>query len=320
MHETAKPVPSVIGAPQTDPLMGLLVRGELDSDLQALREAEPESPLSALWIDVDKFKQINDVEGHEAGDEVLRKIGSALKAVIAEKGTGYRYGGDEVVILMRNHALEEAKATADRIRETVSTVTFGKVRDKVTLSVGVACFPSSVNSLDRLLKAADEAMYEAKNSGGNAVCVSSFSGGASKAPDRIIRADVASRVEAVGLWMRLLQCNGNYFEIVVQNDSDEDVKIEGVALRIGTLYLSRPTEPGSTDDWLVGARSAKKIFGRFSSDPTLTLARKLGGSIRTAMREIDIVAVSRILGRLKRLSHTIQVTISGNSILQLGPS
>jgi diguanylate cyclase (GGDEF)-like protein len=284
---------SAAGTYQLDDLLSIPLRNKLNSDLESLRaDCDAEHPVSALVIDVDKFKQVNDLHGHEAGDEVLVGIVSSIGSVLAGRGTIYRYGGDELVVLLPNHTIQEASATAERIRAAMHQMTFAQFPDKVTLSVGVASYPANVEKLDYLFKAADKAMYQSKESGGNAVSTATLLDGATEPASRVIRADIASRVEAVELWISVTQCNGRDFSFVVENDNDEDVKVEAIVLRVGALYLSRPAKPGKIDKWIVPAHSRAQVSGEFPSDPTRTLGLTNPARVTGVLVEIDIVAVT----------------------------
>lgn len=154
-----------------DDLLPLLRRSVLDDDKeQAAARASVEQPCAALLADVDHFKQVNDTEGgHEVGDRVLVEIARRLRAVVGQKGLCYRAGGEELVVLAENFDIREATALAERIREAVNATPIeGRPR---TLSIGVAVAPHHATTAKDLLKAADTAMYWAKETGRNRVCV-----------------------------------------------------------------------------------------------------------------------------------------------------
>jgi diguanylate cyclase (GGDEF)-like protein len=103
-----------------DHLLQILTRVTLTQDLDRHASvSNSNQPLSLLWIDLDKFKQVNDLHGHEAGDEVLQGVASVLRTLCAGKGQSYRYGGDEIVVLLPNHSTQEAGSLAERIRQRV---------------------------------------------------------------------------------------------------------------------------------------------------------------------------------------------------------
>jgi diguanylate cyclase (GGDEF)-like protein len=102
------------------------------------------SPISLVFMDLDKFKSINDGPGgHEAGDRALKEFAEAVLKASGGKGFTYRYGGDELCVLLPNHCLEEALAVAERIRREVSAIRTGELLNGLSTSVGVACFPES---------------------------------------------------------------------------------------------------------------------------------------------------------------------------------
>jgi hypothetical protein len=225
----------------------------------------------------------------------------------------YRYGGDEFVVLLPNESLQEAVVLAERVREKIALIEFEHYPEKITASIGVGCYPETAERFDELLRGADAAMYEAKGFGGNGVQAAKgrdlIGSTTTDADVRIIRSDVASRVEAVELWMSLQQARNRSYMIMLESDNDESVLIEGVSLRKGTLYLCRFDKPKQFGEWVVPSHSQKQISGEFPSDPVTTL---ITGDPSLASRvaiEIDVVARARILGRLRTLSHTILATV-----------
>lgn len=123
--------------------------------------------LSLLMIDIDNFKKVNDIHGHQKGDDVLKKIGQLINNNVREMDMAARYGGEELVVIMPSTTIEQACKTADRMRENISKLKFDDF--SVTVSVGVSQTDSKINSSAQLIKAADEALYKAKSSGKNRV-------------------------------------------------------------------------------------------------------------------------------------------------------
>jgi diguanylate cyclase (GGDEF)-like protein len=129
-------------------------------------------PLSVCFVDVDAFKQINDTHGHQVGDEVLREIGSMLRANARQIDIVARYGGEEFVILLPGTWSDDALIFAERLREAIAITTLRVQQDievRLSVSVGVAGLPEHANDRDSLLKRADDAAYVAKRSGRNQV-------------------------------------------------------------------------------------------------------------------------------------------------------
>jgi two-component system cell cycle response regulator len=119
-------------------------------------------------MDIDHFKKINDTYGHMAGDEILRKLGSLLKACKRDGEILARFGGEEFVMCLFNTDSESAILAAERFRLLVSEHDFSNVAQglKITLSIGVAVWPQeNVTSIDELVKAADKALYKSKSLG-----------------------------------------------------------------------------------------------------------------------------------------------------------
>lgn len=159
-----------------DPLTGLFNRRYMNDVLEReTRRAERhEHPLSILMIEIDDFKKFNDRFGHDAGDVTLQKVGELIQANTRTDDTACRYGGDEFVLILPEATLESARQCGERLRENASMLPLeyeGRSLGNLTLSVGVGVFPKHGNSMMLVLRAADEAMYLAKQAGKNRVVV-----------------------------------------------------------------------------------------------------------------------------------------------------
>ncbi|MBY5810221.1 PleD family two-component system response regulator [Rhizobium leguminosarum] len=159
----------------TDPLTGLYNRRYLDNHLNVLfnRSMARGRPLSVLITDIDRFKHVNDTYGHDGGDEVLREFSSRVRSTIRGADLACRYGGEEFVVVMPDTSPEIAAAVAERLRAAIENAPFmlkhsGEALN-VTASFGIASRIASVLTPDQLMKQADLALYEAKNTGRNRV-------------------------------------------------------------------------------------------------------------------------------------------------------
>jgi two-component system, cell cycle response regulator len=159
----------------TDSLTGLHNRRYLDSHMPTLfeRSVSRERPLSVLIIDMDHFKRINDTFGHDAGDDVLRDFSSRLNRNIRGIDLACRYGGEEFVVVLPDTDQRMAAVVAERIRGTVAATPFiirsGTASVDVTISIGIASLQPRNDSVEKLFKRADTALYEAKRNGRNRV-------------------------------------------------------------------------------------------------------------------------------------------------------
>ena len=158
-----------------DPLTGLLNRKSLD---QRLREIEQQAhqtgaPLSLVACDLDHFKHVNDTYGHDRGDAVLRSFAYQARKQLRTFELFYRLGGEEFLIVLAGAGHDEAVSIAERVRKAIEEGEPGGV--KVTASFGVAVSDGERVAYERLLKAADEALYEAKSAGRNRVVVADAS-------------------------------------------------------------------------------------------------------------------------------------------------
>ena len=125
--------------------------------------------LSVIIVDVDKFKSLNDDFGHLLGDEVLRQVSSLLSRQIRKSDVVCRYGGEEFVILLPQTPFEQAMHVAEKLRRTVAEWQFPGVPRPITISGGISMFPDHGSARDELVKAADAALYAAKQSGRNRI-------------------------------------------------------------------------------------------------------------------------------------------------------
>ncbi len=137
--------------------------------VQALRHGRP---LTLCIIDVDLFKPINDRYGHISGDEVLRRIGALVRQQARSGDIAARIGGEEFALLLPECTLEDAIATAERLRASVEAARFPLDGEdqRLTISIGVATLADGCDSRGALMAAADAALYRAKDEGRNRVC------------------------------------------------------------------------------------------------------------------------------------------------------
>lgn len=163
----------------TDDLMEIYNRRylmqRLEDELKKIKRYE--YPLSALMIDLDFFKKVNDRYGHMQGDVTLKGLAALLKGNVRAMDLICRYGGEEIVILMPHINFNGAKITAERLRSKVKAHDFGskEVSIFVTISVGLVSFDSGDDlSVDKVIQALDKQLYQAKNSGRNKVCAAIF--------------------------------------------------------------------------------------------------------------------------------------------------
>lgn len=129
-------------------------------------------PFSLAIFDLDFFKEVNDRWGHQMGDEVLQHIGRIAQSQTRESDILARYGGEEFILLLPNSSARKAKYVVERIRTSISSYRIGRDEagsDSITVSVGVAELTEEVDSLDHLIRHADDALYRAKRAGRNCV-------------------------------------------------------------------------------------------------------------------------------------------------------
>jgi len=156
---------------ECEPLTGLINRRVFNERLShQLALVTDDDEISVLFIDLDDFKLINDIYGHEIGDLLLRTVAERLADTISENDSLCRYGGDEFTIMLTNTNLEKTKKVAKKIQDSFQK--FFKLKDhitEVTASIGVAMYPETEASSKLLLRHANYAMRYAKNKGRNGI-------------------------------------------------------------------------------------------------------------------------------------------------------
>ena len=125
--------------------------------------------VSALLLDLDHFKQINDEHGHALGDDVLAALGTTIQAPLRASDFVGRYGGEEFVILLPDTGRQEAEVVAEKIRVAVASISVSGVPRPITASIGVAVLPDDAADSVTLLRNADRALYAAKSNGRNRI-------------------------------------------------------------------------------------------------------------------------------------------------------
>ncbi len=156
----------------TDGLSGLLNHSSIlkQFEIQLNRAQLANLPLSIAIIDIDHFKKVNDTYGHQAGDEVIKKLSSVLLSRLRNQDVVGRYGGEEFVLILPGTSCDDATKIANNLRVQFSQYLF-KVDNhdfSVTFSVGVSCL-REMSSAAEMIKQADYALYQAKNIGRNQV-------------------------------------------------------------------------------------------------------------------------------------------------------
>jgi len=156
---------------QTDTLTGLPNRRGFEIAVERAVEAGAKA-LSVIVADVDHFKRVNDVYGHLVGDEALRAVAGALRGACRSGDHLARWGGEEFVVLLVDAIGDEAKVIAERLRSAVAHIDWSSASQalQLTLSAGIATGPASA-PLATLLRAADGALYAAKQNGRDRTCI-----------------------------------------------------------------------------------------------------------------------------------------------------
>lgn len=169
-----------------DEVTGLFNTRYLDNilDEEIKKAKETQKPFAVLFIDADRFKQVNDGHGHLVGSSLLNELGSHIKSAVRNRDTVFRYGGDEFITLLTSCDLEKAKEVAERIRTSVEKKHFLSAEGlnlQFTVSIGIALYPDHAQCKRDVIDMADHAMYEAKKHSRNTVFLAGGSSSVKKA-------------------------------------------------------------------------------------------------------------------------------------------
>ncbi|RJQ41398.1 MAG: GGDEF domain-containing protein [Nitrospiraceae bacterium] len=160
---------------KTDGLTGLKNHREFKDAFNAeiLRAKRYQRPCSLLMMDIDYFKHYNDTNGHPQGDVLLKKLAELIRENLKDTDVVARYGGEEFAVLLLETPKDQAESIAERMRNMIEWCRFPKEETqpdgKLTVSIGLSSFPDDGDSAEGILRAADEALYEAKRAGRNRV-------------------------------------------------------------------------------------------------------------------------------------------------------
>jgi len=156
----------------TDALTGLFNRRsfELQLEKEVMMAKRTHQSLSLIMLDVDQFKHLNDTAGHEAGDDALRRLADCFRRELRAVDSAARFGGDEFALILPQAYADGALIVAERLRARIEQIEIPDVGN-LTASIGIATVPLNANSRAELFRAADDALYMAKRTGRNRVCV-----------------------------------------------------------------------------------------------------------------------------------------------------
>jgi diguanylate cyclase (GGDEF)-like protein len=159
-----------------DPLTGLFNRRYMQEtlDREISRALRFNHPLSVIFLDLDHFKRFNDTHGHDAGDTLLRELGSLLRHNLRAEDIVCRYGGEEIVIILPDAGLTATQQRAESLRSEISHMSvkhYGQTLGTITASMGIAAVPGHGTTGEVVIRAADQALYQAKQAGRDRVVI-----------------------------------------------------------------------------------------------------------------------------------------------------
>lgn len=148
---------------EIDKLTELFNRRTFDEDI---KNASDHEKYATIFIDIDDFRNFNNEYGHSVGDTVLKSVSKIIKNSIRKNDRIYRYGGEEIVIILKDCDKEKAYSIAEKIRNNVSSIDNSPFA-KITISLGVAAYPADGENIKDIIQACDKALLNAKKSGKN---------------------------------------------------------------------------------------------------------------------------------------------------------
>ena len=227
---------------------------------EVLRANQYDSPLSLIMIDIDHFKQVNDREGHEAGNEILRQIGTIIQGTLRRVDVGARYGGEEFAVVLPSTPKVGAHRAAERLRVAFEAHEFpggrGRPSGRLTASLGVATYPADARDATEFVEQADRALFLAKAGGRNRVFIL---GGSTRSFPRVdVEIDGRCRVNGMEWPIRTIQlgAGGMSFRTVTGLPIgclvDAEIALPTPPARIPLSGRILRVKPGS-DGWVVAA-------------------------------------------------------------------
>ena len=157
----------------TDELTGLSNRRCFDNTLEKefLRALRYNNKLTLVMFDIDHFKTVNDTYGHPCGDYILKEVANAALQTFRKTDTVFRFGGEEFVVILTETDIKQSEIPLERFRKTIETLdlTYQNQQINITVSIGACQIDQSIGNKEEFLQKADNALYDAKNSGRNKV-------------------------------------------------------------------------------------------------------------------------------------------------------
>ena len=157
----------------TDELTGLSNRRCFDNTLEKefLRALRYNNNLTLVMFDIDHFKTVNDTYGHPCGDYILKEVANAALQTFRKTDTVFRFGGEEFVVILTETDIKQSEIPLERFRKTIETLdlTYQNQQINITVSIGACQLDKSIGNKEEFLQKADNALYDAKNSGRNKV-------------------------------------------------------------------------------------------------------------------------------------------------------
>ncbi|MCL2247931.1 MAG: diguanylate cyclase [Oscillospiraceae bacterium] len=283
-----------------DKLTEVLNRTHLDLAIESSvkRATNTGTPLSVIMLDVDKFKEVNDLFGHSTGDTVLRGIGRVLRDNVRRDNTSIgRYGGEEFMVVCDGADIKDAELVAERVRQEIEKAALLGTKRSVTASLGVATFAHGEDTVESLISKADNALYFSKANGRNKTTVYSSAldiGEKQTSPNKgIISGDIIKDAMRMRMTLEVLDITKSTMTEAEKQTVILD-KIKQIAEADEAMYISMNTAPPSfakgngTKASLISSAVAKK-------KPTILTEEQENGMSMAAIPQTQAGEVSGIL-------------------------
>lgn len=298
-------------AGEADFLLPILNRRQFDADLaKATTPAEIHSlPLTMILVDLDNFKNVNDTYGHPVGDAVLKKCADILGTCVGNRGKCYRYGGEEMAVLLPNFTAGEGRAVAERLRTQIAETRFEEVCEGITASFGVGELAENAVSGEELVKSTDAALYSAKENGRNQVVVAKSMSEVATGRTR----------DEVAVCASITNGSSQSFTISVKNEGEIAIALTKIEIfdadsRIRVARYIRPEDA----ELPIGAKQEVAIGWNTQPDIVAQLSRIHDVGIVFEAR-VDIAISARVFGKVKEFHHVVLTRgdFSSHSLVQL---
>ena len=293
---------------QIDSVTGIENRAAYDEAIRRFAaEANADHPLSLVLIDIDHFKRFNDTYGHSVGDAVLKSVAFTVERAVAGKGNVFRYGGEEIVVLLPNHSCAEGAAVAERLRSSIERIEITDIDAVITASLGVSTMPQISAGAAELFNHADRAMYASKDAGRNLVTSASPDTAEMHYPPT----RRTSRNHKPNIRVRLTQGVRQLYMLETTNFGAARVEIEQIDLLHEGIRLMGSVIPPPESLWFIEPDSTAIFQWIPSPDPATSLMRMDPNRELTFSTHVEFAVSVSVGGHSTEYRQKLAVRVEG---------